>query len=74
MIHQGSSGFHGTPSDIEIQAREVLRYKEKLTTILAENCGQSFDRVSKDIDRDFWMSAEEGVAYGIIDEVLSKKK
>jgi len=74
MIHQGSAGFRGSPSDIEIQAREVLRYKEKLTQILAENTGQTYDRIAKDIDRDFWMSAEEGVAYGIIDEVLGKKR
>jgi ATP-dependent Clp protease protease subunit len=74
MIHQGTAGFQGTPSDIEIQAREVLRYKEKLTEILAENTGRDFAQVSKDIDRDFWMSAEEGVAYGIIDDVLSPRK
>ncbi|MDR3707260.1 MAG: ATP-dependent Clp protease proteolytic subunit [Capsulimonadaceae bacterium] len=73
MIHQGSAGFSGTPSDIEIQAREILRYKEVLTKILSDNTGQTFEKVSHDIDRDFWMSPEEGVAYGIIDEVLSKK-
>jgi len=70
MIHQGSAGFRGTPSDIEIQAREVLRYKEKLTQILADNCGKEFAAVSKDIDRDYWMSPEEGAEYGIIDNVL----
>ena len=74
MIHQGSAGFSGSPSDIEIQAREVLRYKEKLTQILAENCGQTFEKVSKDVDRDYWMSPEEGVEYGIIDEVLGKDR
>jgi ATP-dependent Clp protease protease subunit len=67
MIHQGSAGFRGTPSDIEIQAREVLRFKEKLTQILADNCGREFAQVSKDIDRDYWMSADEAVEYGIID-------
>ena len=72
MIHQGSAGFSGTPSDIEIQAREVLRYKQILTQILAENCGRDIEQVSKDIDRDYWMSGEEGVAYGIIDEVLKR--
>lgn len=70
MIHQGSAGFQGTPSDIEIQAREVLRYKEKLTQILADNCNKEFATVSKDIDRDYWMSGDEGVEYGIIDNVL----
>jgi ATP-dependent Clp protease protease subunit len=73
MIHQGSAGFRGTPSDIEIQWKEVAGYKLRLTKILADNCGQSFEQVEKDIDRDFWMSAEESVKYGIIDEVLTKK-
>jgi ATP-dependent Clp protease protease subunit len=73
MIHQGSAGFRGTPSDIEIQWREVEGYKKTLTQILADNCGQPFEQVSKDIDRDKWMSSEESVAYGIIDEVLTKK-
>jgi ATP-dependent Clp protease, protease subunit len=72
MIHQGSAGFSGTPSDIEIQAREVLKFKEVLTQILADNCGQTFDQISKDIDRDKWMSAKEAVEYGIVDEVLGK--
>lgn len=70
MIHQGSAGFQGSPSDIEIQAREVLRYKERLTQILSDNCGREFSQVSKDIDRDYWMSPEEAVEYGIIDSVL----
>ena len=74
MIHQGSAGFSGTPSDIEIQWREVARFKEVLTQILADNCGQSFDQVAKDVDRDKWMSAAEGVEYGIIDEVLGKDR
>ena len=73
MIHQGSAGFSGTPSDIEIQTREVLRFKEKLTQILAENCGREFSQVTKDVDRDYWMSADEGVEYGIIDDVLQKR-
>ena len=72
MIHQGSAGFSGTPSDIEIQAREVLRYREKLTEILAENCGREFSQVAKDVDRDYWMSPDEGVEYGIIDDVLKR--
>jgi ATP-dependent Clp protease protease subunit len=74
MIHQGSAGFSGTPSDIEIQAREVLRYKQILTQILAENCGREFAQVAKDIDRDYWMSSEEGVQYGIIDEVINSHR
>ncbi len=72
MIHQGSAGFQGTPSDIEIQARLVLSFREKLTEILAENCSREFSQVAKDIDRDYWMTPQEGVEYGIIDEVLSR--
>lgn len=74
MIHQGSAGFQGTPSDIEIQAREILRWKDVLAKLLAENCGQPYEKVLQDIDRDYWLSPEEGVAYGIIDEVLTSKK
>ena len=58
--------------DIEIQAREVLRFKEKMTQILAENCGREFSQVAVDIDRDYWMSSEEAVTYGIIDEVVRR--
>jgi ATP-dependent Clp protease protease subunit len=74
MIHQGSAGFHGTPSDIAIQAKEIEYFKDKMAHILSENCGQPYDKVIQDIDRDKWMSPEEGVAYGIIDEVLGSKK
>lgn len=74
MIHQGSAGFSGTPSDIEIQARLVLDFKEVLTRILAENCGREYSQVTKDIDRDYWMKPQEGVEYGIIDEVVQNKK
>ena len=72
MIHQTSGGVQGTAADIQIQVREMNRYLEKLTQILAENCGREFSQVAKDIDRDYWMSAEEGVEYGIIDEVLNR--
>ena len=74
MIHQGSAGFSGTPSDIEIQYRLIASFKEKLTEILAENCGREFSQVAKDIDRDYWMTPTEGVEYGIIDEVVQNKK
>ncbi len=72
MVHQGSAGFSGTPSDIEIQVRLVMSFKEKLTEILAENCSKEFSQVSRDIDRDYWMTPQEGVDYGIIDTVLSR--
>ena len=72
MIHQGSAGFQGTPSDIEIQVRLVMSFKEKLTEILAENCAREFSQVSRDVDRDYWMTPQEGVEYGIIDTVLGR--
>lgn len=71
MIHQGSAGFHGTPSDIDIVAKEVLRYKSLLVDLLAKHSGQPVDKVQKDIDRDYYMSPEEASEYGIIDKVLT---
>jgi len=71
MIHQGSAGFEGTPSDIEITAREVLKAREKLDEILAERSGRSIDQVHKDTDRDYWMSAREATDYGIVDKVVT---
>lgn len=73
MIHQGSAGFHGTPSDIDIIAREVLRYKALLIDLLAKHTEQQREKVEKDIDRDFYMSAEEAREYGIIDKVITSK-
>ncbi|OFX15165.1 MAG: ATP-dependent Clp protease proteolytic subunit [Armatimonadetes bacterium RBG_16_58_9] len=70
MIHQGSAGFHGTPSDIDIIAREVLRYKSLLIDLLAKHSGQPREKVEKDIDRDYYMSVEEAMEYGIVDKVL----
>ncbi|MHB0999677.1 MAG: ATP-dependent Clp endopeptidase proteolytic subunit ClpP [Armatimonadota bacterium] len=72
MIHQGSAGFQGTPSDIDIQAKEVLRYKQLLNEILAKHTGQPIERVYRDTDRDYFMSAGEAAEYGLIDEVLEK--
>ncbi len=71
MIHQGSAGFHGTPSDIDIVAKEVLRYKSLLIELLAKHTGQPVEKVEKDIDRDFYMSPEEGLQYGLVDKILS---
>lgn len=72
MIHQGSAGFHGSPSDIDIQAKEILRYKALLNEILAQHTGQPVEKVQQDTDRDFYMSAGEAVEYGVIDEVLER--
>ncbi|MDP3466095.1 MAG: ATP-dependent Clp endopeptidase proteolytic subunit ClpP [Sulfuricurvum sp.] len=74
MIHQPLGGAQGQATDIEIQAREILRMKAELNEILAKNCGQSVKKLEKDTDRDNFMSAAEGVEYGIIDEVLLQKE
>lgn len=70
MIHQPSGGARGQASNIEITAREIIKTKEIGARILAENCGQPFDKVMKDFDRDYWMGAEESVEYGIVDGIL----
>lgn len=69
MIHQPSGGARGQASNIEIEAREIMKIKEIGARILADNCGQSFDKVMKDFDRDYWMGAEESVEYGIVDRI-----
>ncbi len=70
MIHQPSlGGMYGQAADIEITAREIQKTKELSARILAENCGKSYEQVMGDFDRDFWMNAEEAVAYGIADQV-----
>ena len=71
MIHQGTAGFHGTPSDIGILAKEVLRYKSLLIELIAKHTGQPLEKVEKDIDRDFYMSPEEGIEYGLVDKILT---
>lgn len=73
MIHQGSAGMpHATPSDIDIFAREVLRYKAQIIRLLAEHTKQPIEKVEKDIDRDYYMSAQEAQEYGIVDKVVEK--
>ncbi len=71
MIHQPWGGTQGTASDISIQAKEILRMKETLSQILANHTGQPLDRVQKDSDRDFYMSAVEAKEYGLVDEVIT---
>ena len=70
MIHQPSGGTRGQASDIEITAKEIVLTKELSAQILADNCGQTFEKVMKDFNRDHWMGAEESVAYGIVDAVI----
>ncbi|MDT0691058.1 ATP-dependent Clp protease proteolytic subunit [Salegentibacter sp. F188] len=72
MIHQPSGGARGQASNIEIQANEILKTKELSARILAENCGQDYERVMKDFNRDYWMDADESINYGIVDGILKK--
>ena len=68
MIHQPLGGAQGQASNIEIQAKEILKIKEISAQILADNCGQDYEKVMKDFNRDFWLNAEESVEYGIVDD------
>jgi ATP-dependent Clp protease protease subunit len=70
MIHQVSAGFQGTALDIDIQAREILKYNDLLARILQSHTGQDYDRLKADIQRDYFMSSQEAVEYGLVDEVL----
>jgi ATP-dependent Clp protease, protease subunit len=74
MIHQGSAGTRGAPSDMEIQLREVLATTRRMAEIIAHHTGQPVDKVERDIDRDYFMSAEEALAYGMIDEIISPRR
>ena len=74
MIHQPMGGAQGQASDIEITAREILKLKKELYTIISNHSGKPFDQVERDSDRDYWMTADEAKAYGMIDEILMKSK
>lgn len=74
MIHQPLGGAQGQASDIEIAAREILKTKEELYSIIAKHTGKSIKKIEKDGDRDYWLTAKEALDYGIIDEILIKKK
>ncbi|PPS44208.1 ATP-dependent Clp protease proteolytic subunit [Chroococcidiopsis sp. TS-821] len=73
MIHQPSGGTRGQATDIEIEAREILRIRHQLNQIYAENTGQPIEKIEKDMDRDFFMSAEEAKQYGLIDKVIEER-
>lgn len=73
MIHQPWGGFQGQAADIEIQAKEILKIRERINQILADHTGQELSRIEKDSDRDFFMSAEEAAKYGLIDEIMTRK-
>ena len=73
MIHQPSGGSQGQATEIEIQAREILKTREQLNKILADRTGQPLDRIERDTERDYYMTAEESREYGLIDQVISKR-
>jgi ATP-dependent Clp protease protease subunit len=74
MIHQPWGGVQGQATDISIQAKEILRLKDRLNEILAHHCGQTVENLAKDTDRDRFMSADEAKAYGLVDEVVKSRK
>lgn len=74
LIHQPLGGFQGQATDIDIHAREILRTRERLNEVLAKHTGQPIDRIASDTDRDRFMSGEEAVAYGLVDEVLQVRE
>ncbi|BAZ03799.1 ATP-dependent Clp protease proteolytic subunit [Calothrix sp. NIES-3974] len=73
MIHQPSGGTRGQASDIEIEAREIIRIRHQLNSIYAQNTGQPLEKIEKDMDRDFFMSAQEAKEYGLIDKVIEER-
>ncbi|HEY9709436.1 MAG TPA: ATP-dependent Clp protease proteolytic subunit [Oculatellaceae cyanobacterium] len=73
MIHQPSGGARGQATDIEIEAREILRIRHQLNQIYADNTGKTIEKIEKDMDRDFFMSAQEALEYGLIDRVIEDK-
>ena len=73
MIHQPLGGIQGQASDIEITAREILKLKDELYQIISDHSGQGMDKIRKDADRDYWMTAQEALEYGMIDKVFKKK-
>ena len=73
MMHQPSGGVQGQATDIEIQAREIIKTREQLNRIYAERTGQSYERIAADMERDLWMSPSEAKEYGLIDQVLDKR-
>ena len=74
MIHQPLGGVQGQASDIEITAREILKVKKELYTIISDHSGKPYEEVERDSDRDYWMTAEETKAYGMVDEILVREK
>ena len=74
MIHQPLGGAQGQATDIEIEAKEIMRMKKELTTILSENSGQPLEKVTEDCERDYYLSAQQAFEYGLIDKVLTSNQ
>ncbi|SHH50013.1 ATP-dependent Clp protease proteolytic subunit ClpP [Clostridium collagenovorans DSM 3089] len=74
MIHQPLGGFQGQATDIDIHAKRILKIKDELNQILSERTGQTLEKIKNDVERDYFMSAKEAQEYGLIDEVITKKK
>ena len=74
MIHQQLGGAQGQASDILISANHIIKTRDKLNKLLSENTGQELSKISKDVDRDFFMTADEAMKYGIVDKVIKKRK
>ena len=74
MIHQPLGGVSGQASDIEIEANLIKKYKEELTSLIARHSHQNYEKVLKDCDRNYWMTAQEAKEYGIVDSIMSRKK
>ncbi|MDR1781332.1 MAG: ATP-dependent Clp endopeptidase proteolytic subunit ClpP [Tannerella sp.] len=74
LIHQPLGGMQGQASDMEIQVKQIIKVKDELYRIIAQHSGQPYDQIEKDSDRDYWMGAEEAKAYGMVDEIMTRKK
>jgi ATP-dependent Clp protease protease subunit len=74
MLHQPHGGAQGQASDIEIQARLIVQMREQLNRILADHTGQTYEKVSQDTERDYWMVAEDAVTYGVVDSILTRRE
>jgi len=74
LIHQPLGGFQGQATDVDIQAREILRLREELNEIMAQHTGQPIDQINRDTERDFYMSGEQAKKYGLIDDVITKRE
>ncbi|HSX14928.1 MAG TPA: ATP-dependent Clp protease proteolytic subunit [Candidatus Saccharimonadales bacterium] len=74
MIHQGQAGSQGAPADVEIAAREIISMRKKLDEVLSKNTGKPLAQVTKDTDRDYYMTAEEAKKYGVVDQIIARNK